>query len=309
MAIKSYENKVDLVPSVLETLVMQGVGTAPLVELCKTRQIYNSLHSWISDRYEDASDNANAEITGFSDTAKKTKVETINHTQIFTTNVSVSYRQNALKQYTGNELAHQISKKMIKHKKDIEFAMLGLGRDAIDDKYVPMSDTENGRMASIFFYVPKEHRKDFLNAGKKTNFTFKILQSIIEPIWLNGGIDDGKFKIFLGSSLKQKINDWLDEKPSLKVEVKGGEIDPRVTKIHTDFGVVDIYLHRLFSAEEKLQDKVLAGNFNDVSLCYLTPTKVEDVSTDKTAILKRIYSDLLLEVKNPDMFASASGLA
>ena len=111
----------------------------------------------------------------------------------------------------------------------------------------------------------------------------------------------------MGSALKNKVNGWLDTIPHLRTIVEDGTVSPLITKIETDFGTVDIYLHRLF-AGDKLKDKVLLGKFDEAKIGYLTETYLEDVATSKTATLERYYTDATLEITNADYFACGSGL-
>lgn len=310
--ITSFNNQVSHKPSVREAIIMQGVKSAPIVQMLKSKSIASYKHAWLSDRYADPKDNAQLEVSQMTEGVKPTKQKTFNNCQIITNYLDISERQKHIAQYGGDELSYQRAKRGIEHIKDIEYAILGLGNNALFDKPVDMTDTKQARMAGMFYFVPDSNRFNFDTnkdgAGDDfVEFEYEHLLQMIEPVWRVGGVDDGKFVIFLGSLLKGRVNKWLQTNKSLRVDVKDGEYNPLITKIRTDFGTVDIHLHRLF-AGDKLKDKVLLGNFDESTLCFLTDTKREVVSTEKTATIERFYTDLTVEVTNADYFACGAGL-
>lgn len=300
--IVSHENTVGHKPSIREALIMNGVKTAPLVEMLKSKSISNYAHSWLSDRYAEPKDNAQLEVSKVGATPKDTKKKTSNFCQIIKNEVKVSFRAENVAQYSGNELNRQIAKVGAEHLKDIEYALLGLGNTDLTDAPKAMTDSQAAKMAGFFYFVPSANRVDAGGA----EFTLEKLHELIEPVWKIGGIDDGNFKILLGSKLKAIINQWIEKNNALKIAVENNKLDPRITTIATDFGNVDIILHRLF-AGDALKDKVLLGNFDEATICYLNDTELMDVSTDETATIKRYYTDVTLEVANADYFASGSG--
>lgn len=299
--ILSYENKVADKLSIREALALSGVQTAPLVSMLKSKKITNPLHNWLFDTMPEASENAHKEVEGIGETPKDTKQKHRNFCQIFKTEVAVSYRKDATEQYTGNELSRQVGMYGKKHIKDIEFALLGLNHANVDADYVDGDGDKTSKMAGFWNFVPAANRVD----GGGEEFTYDKLLEIIQPVWEKGGVDDGNFKILLGAKLKRKVNEWIENDKTIRVRDDNKVFNPLITKIETDFGVVDIMLHRLFG-NDKLQGRVLCGNFDESSLCYLVDTKLEDVVTDKTAKYKRFYSDVTLEVFNSHYFASGS---
>lgn len=310
--ITSYNNGVSHKPSIIDSIIKQGVATAPIIEMLGTKHISNFQHSWITDRYRDAVDNAKLEISDLGTLPTPTKQKTSNICQILTNEFGVSERQKHMSQYGEDELPYQRAKVGIEHVKDLEYAVLGLGNTSIYDSPKAMTATVKARMGGLFYFVPAEHRKDYDtdagdNSSGLTDFTLTHLHELLEPIWKRGGIEDETFKVYMGNTLKNKVNGWLDAMPHLRHYVKDKSISPLITKIETDFGTIDINLHRLF-AGDALKDKILAGKFDEAKLCYLTETNIEPVSTSKTATYERYYTDATLEITNADYFACASGL-
>lgn len=305
--ILSYNSGVGQKPSILDVIIKQGVSSTPILEMLGSKSISSYKHAWISDRYRDPSANSNLEVSGLGATPISTKQKTENVCQIIKNEFGVSQRQMELSMYGEDELPYQRKKVGVEHTKDIEYAILGLNNATVFDGFVEMTATVPAKMAGIFHFIPVAHRKNFEDSGNPTDFTYTKLCEIIEPVWRLGGLDDERFNVIVSSALKAKINSWLETSPSMRVNVPDNKYDPRVTTIATDFGNVDIIMHRLFS-DPKLNDKVLVGSFSEAKLAFLTKTKLMDVKTDKTAIYERYYTDLTLEVTNSDYFACGQGL-
>ncbi|MCZ6159032.1 SU10 major capsid protein [Campylobacter ureolyticus] len=303
MAVVSTQNRVAQKLSLREVIALQGVKTAPILNMLKRGNITSDIHGWFVDRYADAKDNAHLEITGLDEDTQNTREKIENRTQIIKTEFAVSKRESEIAQYGGYEVEYQTGKKAIEHAKDIEFAILGLGNATLFDEAKIGAASTPQRTAGFFHYIPEEHRKKYTTGA----FTYQRLCEVLQPVWRRGGIDGGNFKVFLGSLLKAEVMNWRKEFPNIIVNQDKESLNPLITKIATDFGTIDLQLHRLFEGD-KLKDAILVGNFDESSVKYLTDTKIEDISTDKTIIAKRYYSDLCIEVPNPDHFACATGL-
>lgn len=306
--IVSYDsnNAVSHKPSIVEGIIKQGVANAPLIEMLGAKGISNFKHSWLTDKYRDAGDNSNLEVTSLGTTPTSTKQKTDNICQIVKNEFGVSWRQEKVAQYGEKELDYQRAREGIHHLKDKEYALLGLNHTDVYNAPIAGSATVAPKMAGIFYYVPTANKlvgDD--GSGGIEEFTLQSLHDLIEPLWKNGATDGGDtFNVIMGTVLKARVNSWLDDKPYLRVDVKDNRLDPRVTKIATDFGNIDIILHRLFTGD-KLKDKIIAGDFSYAKLCYLDNTRLEPVSTDKTAVYERYYTDFTLEVTDNEKFACA----
>lgn len=298
-------------PSIVDAIIKQGVATAPIIQLIGTGSISSPKHSWINDRYADAKDNANQELSDLDENTTSTKTKTSNIAQIIKNEIGVTKRQMEMSQYGGKEWSYQVGKKGKEHLKDIEYALLGLGNTDVEASPVEATATKAPRMAGLFYFVPNEQRytPDGYDANDETtfvDFSLDELHNFLEPLWKRGAMEDDTFKILLGSKLKQKVNkvckDYI-----VRYNMSGNQkIDPTVTKIVTDFGEVEFQLHRHF-AGDALKDKMLAGKFKEARAMYVTPTTFSEVPTSKTAKFGRYYTDLTLEVKNGDLFASSKG--
>ncbi|AQW85556.1 hypothetical protein CPIN18020_0315 [Campylobacter pinnipediorum subsp. caledonicus] len=308
-----------LVPSVYDKIIMVGAEDTPLLSLIGKSKVSGITHSWIVDSLADPKKNAQKEISDFTGAAKSTKQSVTNSTQIFTTDVMVSKTMQAVKTYGGKELQHELGKKTKEHKLDIEYALLGLGRNSdakqsVFLKPTTRADETPAEMAGIFYYLSKGvsafsggARGNVLAfdnlqnwQGTKTPLTEKELNTILQKIWDSGATPKD---VFIGASLKQAIN-------KMATRQFGGEkkINTRVTSLETDFGVVNFRLHRFLNTKYGLDDVLIAGDFDYAKMGLLIPTTIEEVPTSKTATQKRFYTEGCLEVRNADAFCIGVGL-
>lgn len=297
-------------PSVLDLVVMQGASDTPLLSMFSKGTVANMIHSWITDRYEDASANANLEVSDVGTTADGSKQKTSNVTQIFKNEAKVSFTQDAIATYGEKELKHQLMKTAKKHARDIEFALLGLhngqsagASDATGDTGVFSGYTERAgnttapKMAGLFSFIPTASRVD----GGATQLTYNAFCEVLQKIWEQGG---DPTKVFLGAGLKNVVNGFSDAtKSGIMVSNGDKNFDPRIAKVSTDFGIVDVMLHRDFNANNGLDKAFIAGDFSTCSFKTLINTSLKDVPTSETAIVKRYLTEGTLEVKNGDLIA------
>lgn len=309
--ITSINNTVSQKPSIIDAVIMQGYDKAPILSMIGTGTITAPSHSWINDRHEDPDDNANLEVSDFTGTMTPTKVKSTNNAQIIITEVALSDREIEMSQYGEKEWTFQVGKKGVRHTRDIEFALLGLGNTTIFDAPVDGTDVVEPRMAGFFHYVSAGQHQYFDTLGNGTgaaqSFTYAMLHTLLEPLYNNGAMEDDSFTMMMGTKIKQTINGWADS--YLQKDNSDGKFDPTLWTISTDFGDVKLRLHRLFNTPA-LVDKVLVGQFNRARAMYVPNRKAsfKEVPTSKTAKYARYVSDLTLEVRNGDYFASAEGL-
>lgn len=297
-------------PSIVDAIIKQGVGTAPLLQMIGTGSISAPMHSWINDRYADAKDNAHLELTDLNENVTPTKQKNSNHAQIIKSEIGVTTRQMQMSQYGEKEWSYQVGKVGKEHLKDMEYALLGLGHTGgVESAPVVATATVAPRMGGLFYFVPNEQRYtvdgyDPMDAASYKDLTMDELHAFLEPLWKRGAMEDDTFVCLLGSKLKNKVNNFAKDYIIKNSGVK--TFDPTITEIVTDFGNIKFQLHRHFAGAE-LSDKLLAGKFKEARAMYVSQTSFKEVPTSKTAKFGRYYTDFTLEVKNSDMFASAKG--
>jgi hypothetical protein len=311
-------------PSVLDLIKLQGAWDTPLFSSFKSGKAAQINHSWITDTLRAYGTNAQLEVSNTTDYSAGSKVLHTNTMQIFTTDVKVSMSQQATATYGAKSLQHELMKGAKEHAMDIEYSLLGLQNQTQADVThatanlglfggytARVANTTAGKMAGIFSFIPRANRigttdgasaaVDYVVGTSGVTLTYDLFQSILEPIWAAGG--EAK-TVYVGSALKKKINSFDSGNTQVsRVINDSNNYDPRVTKISTDFGIVDVRLSRFFKAGSGLERTILAGDFSTCTVRNLIPTKLEPVSTSDTATVKRYYTECTLEVLNPDLIA------
>lgn len=332
MAITSTEfqspatQRVGLIPSVYDKIILVGANDTPIMSMIGTSVVKGITHSWITDTLKKPSKNAQLEISSFVGEQKSTKQQNTNATQIFTTDIMVSQTMQEVATYGGKELENEVAKATKVHKLDIEYAILGLGRDTSAKVSVLKAPqireaAKPGEMAGLFYYAAKGEtafkdkngRKEQGNiiafgscdgnkwgVGDCVTFTEDVLHQVLQRVWESGATPKD---IFIGAELKKALNKMASRQFSNEKFINSS-----VVSLDTDFGKVNFRLHRFLSKEYGLEDCLIAGDFSYAKMGLLKPTFLSDVSTDKTAIAKRYYTEGCLEVRNADAFAIGVGL-
>lgn len=310
MALLSYGNTVNQKPSILDAIILQGVHKTPFLEWMGRGSVAAPKHSWILDRYREAKENANLEITDIEENTTDTKYSKDNVVQIVKNDFGISKQELKNAKYGQKEWPYRVAKEGKEHVKDIEYALLGLHNNSVFDTYTSGSPTTEAKMAGIFHYIEDDHRQYYDTngdgTGTPTDFTYDRLSEILEPVWEKGGLEDESFMLVCGTSIKKAINRFAGDQYFRRVK-EDKKFDPTLYELETDFGTVKVKLHRLFN-NDKLKDKVLVGQLNEARIMFHTPTEFEEPPTSKTARFGRYYSSLTLEVKTPDYFACGAGL-
>ena len=313
-----------LKPSVLDQVIQIGAYDTPILSKAGRSSVTSLTHSWITDHIGSPAKNAKLEISDFVGDQKSTKQKTTNAVQIFTEDVMVSKSMQKMATYGGNELAYEVAKKAKKHALDLEYSFWGLGRDAslytsVFKAPTTRTDSVAGEAAGIFHYLAKG-ATTFTNGKRGNEFAFDAdgdwgasdtddtkttltetqLNQLLQNIWDSG---ETPTDVFVGASLKKAINAMVTRQ--LGNEAKSNR---RVTSLETDFGTINIHLHRFLSTAYGLDDVLLAGNFEYLKFGTLYDTVLEDVNTSKTAAAKRYYTEGTWEVRNADAFAIGVGL-
>ena len=308
-----------LKPSVYDKIILIGADETPMLSLIGTSSVKGIEHSWLTDSLAAPKKNAQLEISDFDDQIKSSVQKTSNAVQIFTSNVSVSRSMQAVATYGGKELERETAKRAKEHKLDMEYAIFGLGRDADVKKSVfkapsVRTDATAGEMAGLFYFLAKGAAA--FVSGKRGNvvafdssgdwkgtpsaLTETILSQLLQNIWDAGTTPKD---VFIGADLKPAIN-------KIATRQFGNEknINSSVVSLDTDFGRVNFRLHRFLSPKYGLGDCIIAGDFDYMKNGLLVPTELKDVTTSKTAIQKRYYTESCIEVRNADAFAIGVGL-
>lgn len=313
-------SRVGLVPSVYDKIIQIGTAETPILSKIGTSVVKGIDHSWIIDPIGDPTRTPQLEISGFTGDQKSTKMLRSNAVEISTDEVMVSIDNMAVAEYgVSDKMSYETTKKAKEHKKRFEKMILGIGRDAnakvsVFEAPVVRTEVAAGEAAGLFYYAAKGassfsagKRGNVLAfdatgdwAGAATEMTWDKFNQVLQQIY-DGGADPKD--VFVGSVLKARINDFVTRQ--LGNEKKANQV---ISSLETDFGVVNIHLHRNLSAATGLADVMIAGDFSYMKHGLLVPTRIEKVSTEKTAEAKRFYTSSTLEVRNADAFAIGVGL-
>ena len=312
--------KVGNKPSILDLVKLRGAWDTPLFSSFKSGKAVQINHSWLTDTLRPYKDNAQFEISDTATYSSGSKVLNTNTMQIFTTDVKVSKSQQATATYGAKSLQHELMKSAKEHAMDIEYALLGLGNqtDTATNAGLFADYTERvgngtaGKMAGIFKWIPDANSVNTTGsdvsrvAGTDATLTYDMFQSILLPVWQEGGSASA---VYVGPSLKKEINKFdVGNAMVTRVINDSNTYDPRITRVSTDFGIVDVKLHRFFIPQNGLDKVILAGEFSTCTVRNLIATNVEAVSNSDTADVKRYYTEATLEVLNPDLIACGLGL-
>lgn len=308
-----------LKPSVYDSIILIGADDTPILSMIGTSPVTNTEHSWLTDTIAPPKKNAQLEISDFSDDRKSTIQKTTDSVQIFTTNISVSYTMQKVATYGGKEMERETAKRAKEHKRDMEYALFGLGRDndvktSVFKAPTPRTETVAGEMAGMFYYISKgeaafvsgrrgnvlafDSKKDW--TGTPSVLTEETLCEILQSIYDAGATPKD---VFVGAKLKKAINAFATRQFGNERKV-----NTRVVSLETDFGTVNFRLHRYLSEQNELDDVLIAGDFSFMKNGLLIPTMIENVTTSKTAKQRRYYTEATLEVRNADAFAIGVGL-
>lgn len=310
---------VAIIESIYDKIQLIGADETPLMSLIGTSNVSNIKHSWLIDSLANPTRSPKLEISDFVGGGDSTKQKKENAVEIFTDDIMVSKTMEKVAMHGGKELPYQTAKKIKEHKLGIEMALLGLGRDASAKvsvfKAPVVRDTATaGEMAGIFYYLAKganaftsKKRGNVLAfddasnwTGATTQLTWDKFNEILQQAYNSG---ETPKDVFIGAALKGAINNFVTRQLGNENKYNG-----TVKSLETDFGTINIRLHRMLSASYGLGDVMLAGNFEYMKNGLLYSTEIEDVTTSKTATAKRIYTECTLEVRNADAFVAGVGL-
>ena len=305
--------------SIYEQIKLIGADDTPLMSMIGTSPVTNIKHAWLIDNLATPSRTPQLEISDFVGAGSITKQKQENAVEIFTHDIMVSKTMQKVKTYGGKELEYQTMKKLKEHKLGLEMAILGLGLDANAKTSIFTAPTERtdavaGKSAGLFHFLAKGASSFTAGAmgnilafddtnnwtGATTVLTWDVFNTILQKAYDKG---ETPKDVFVGASLKKAINNFVTRQLGNEKTYNG-----RVVTLETDFGTLNIRIHRMLSDAYGLGDTLIAGDFSYVKMGLLESTNIEDVPTSKTAKAKRIYTEGCLEVRNADALVAGVGL-
>jgi len=307
--------------SIYEQIKLIGADETPLMSMIGTSPVSNIKHAWLIDNLATPSRTPQLEISDFVGNGSITKQKQENAVEIFTNDIMVSKTMQKVQTYGGKELEYQTMKRLKEHKLGLEMSLLGLNsagdasvKTTIFTAPTVRQDAVAGRSAGLFYFLAKGasafatgKRGNILAfdstgdwAGTDTVLTWDIFNTILQNAYDKG---ETPKDVFVGAGLKKAINNFVSRQLGNEKTYNG-----RVVTLETDFGTLNIRMHRMLSDAYGLGDTLLAGDFSYMKMGLLESTNIEDVPTSKTAKAKRIYTEGCLEVRNADAFVAGVGL-
>lgn len=316
-----------LVPSVYDGIVQVGAYDTPILSMIGTESVTNISHSWHIDKLREPKNKPQAELYEFSkDTDKSTVQKNTNAVQHHINQYEVTNTQQAVKTY-GNvdKIEYKRGKTAKEHALDIEYSFFGLGHNA-DPKvsvwtapHSRTSDTDPGISAGIFHFLAKGEttfkngrRGNVFAVDDKQNWTgnagqltWRKLMEYLQVIYDNG---ETPKKILVGAETKTKIEELFSKQWDRRIIRDGDTLNPLISKIATDFGVVELQLHRYLSKLHKMEGVLIAGNFEYMKNGLLIPTNHYEYETNRTSKGWAFETESTLIVKNADAFVAVVGI-
>lgn len=300
--------------SIYDKILLLGADETPILSKIGTSNVTNIKHSWLIDEIANPTRTPKLEISDFTEDGASTKQKKENAVEIFTDDIMVSYSMRKIAMYGGKELEYQSKKKMKEHKLRMEKAILGLDGTTLFDAPVVRDGSTAGKMAGIFYYLAKGDNAfasgvrgnitafDSTNdwTGTDTTLDWDKFNQVLQSVYDGGEVPKD---VYIGADLKPAINAFVTRQLGNEKAYNG-----MVSSIETDFGTVNIHLHRMFNQANGLNNAFIAGNFEYMKNGLLYSTMLEDVNTSKTADAKRIYTESCLEVRNANAFSAGVGL-
>lgn len=300
--------------SIYDKILLLGSDETPILSKIGTSNVTNIKHSWLIDEIANPTRTPKLEISDFTEDGVSTKQKKENAVEIFTDDIMVSYSMRKIAMYGGKELEYQTKKKAKEHKLRMEKAILGLDGTTLFDAPVVRDGSTAGKMAGLFYYLAKGDSAfssglrgnikafDSTNdwTGTDTTMTWNMFNEVLQLVYEGG---ETPKDIYIGADLKPAINAFVTRQLGNEKSYNG-----MVSSIETDFGTVNVHLHRMFNATNGLNNAFIAGNFEYLKNGLLYSTMIEDVKTSKTADAKRLYTEATLECRNANAFAAAVGL-
>ena len=317
-----------LVPSVYDGIVQVGASDTPILTLIGTENVTNISHSWHIDALRKPKNEPKPELYAFSkNTPASTIQKNFNAVQKHLNQYEITETQEYVKTYGGADQENYLRGKTAKeHALDIEYSFFGFGANVADVKndvfaepHVRTAHNDPGKSAGIFHFLAKGET-DFTNgkrgnviafdnagdwSGAESDLTWEKLMSALQVIWEQG---ETPKTLFVGSKLKHKINMFVKDFGNRSTQNKDKGFAPTITTLDTDFGTLEVKLHRFLGEQYGLGDVFIAGNFEYMKNGLLIPTKHDSYETGRTSKGWRFTTESTLIVKNADAFVAGVGL-
>lgn len=255
------------------------------------------LHQWQTDTLDTAGSAAVPEYQAFSAQALTTPTLTSNLVEQVYKNGAVSEAQMGVMHYSGqDEFARQVQKKMLSWANSAEFDLV---RSSLVSGQSGVTQRMNGAINTLTTNVTAQ------TSG--TIFSESILIGLLKNTWDNSN-GDAATDLFVGSFLKSRISSFTAG--ITKYEARdAAAAGTRVQVYESDYGTVNIHLHRYVQLSTDSTSRILGLNINKFYLAYLEGGEAKMTEYAKTGTSRDfvINGYLTLENRNEQCSFFSSG--
>lgn len=245
----------------------------------KCQQTY---HEWQTDALAAAADNAVIEGDDASAAAITPTVRTGNHVQTLRKVFQISDIQQAVvKAGRDSEINYQTQKKLKELSNDIEFALL------LSTASASGASGTARRLKGVIGWIAT-------NTGTASATTVDITESalndLLQAVWAQGGTPK---VVACGAYQKRKISGFTTNTRNIDADDK--KLVSAVDVYYSDFGVVQIRLHRLLNSTGYTDRLIVFGDWGLWKKAWLAPVKREELARTGSSRKFMIEATLTLE--------------
>lgn len=314
-----------LIPSVYAGIVLVGASDTPLLHKLEVERVTNISHSWLTDTLKAPKNTPACELHQLRGGGASSIQKNSNAVQDTINEYEVTEDMQKVALYDSQTVLERERGKAAKeHALDLEYAFFGLGHDLDAKKSVftephVRTNSKDPAIAAGFFHFLAKGKNAFSNgrrgnvlafddngdwSGGEGAFSWESFMQILQVIYDSGAVPKD---VFCGANLKQKINSLRAKAGNTSVITDKTYTNP-INTIDTDFGVVNVHLHRFLSSKYGLGDVLLAGDFEYAKNGVLIDTIHKEFQTGRTSSGYYFKTANCLCVKNADAFAIGVGL-
>lgn len=288
--------KEDVVLNAIE--ILTATETQIFNMIGRSRAI-DTVHSYLTDTLDTAASLAVAESGDYTYSALTTPTRLTNIVQNVAKPFKVSRTQRRVEHYHGqDELERQTTKALKDWGNGAEF-------DLVRSTLTSGASGTTAKMSGIIEATSKSTNHTSHTSG--TVFSASILDGLMKDNWDNSN-GDVATDVFVGSALRQDIDDFTQKTNQLITDVQATRILRTVTMYENAFGVLTVHKHRYVQQGADATGRVLAINPDKLSVAFLEMPYI-DTGLARTGDFdpRAVVGKMTLEVQNQDSNFYADG--
>lgn len=274
-AVGNYEDMIDVVTMIspVDTYVLSSTASV---------QAENTYHEWTKDALAAAAANAVIEGDDASAAAVTPKTRVGNYTQIVRKSWVLSDTQVAVNTTGGDEETRQKMKNSKELAKDIEYALV------INASAVSGASGTARQLKGILGWITTTNITG--TATSNESLTTTMFLDALQGAWGQGGEPS---VALCGTTQKRAITSLYASTNQLNIQAEAGKAVSRISIIDTDFGPVEVRLHRQMNTTAS--DKMVILDMKLWRKAWLRPIKAEELARTGSARKYMMEAELTLE--------------